>query len=332
MEVRWNVEALGEVFVLPAAVVDRHIRLAGSAQLKVLLWLSRAGGGVFDPESCGRAIGLSAADCTDALQYWVETGILVPAGSSSPAAPEPVVPARPAKAAPPPPPEPDKPVRAARPRAVKPQMPEVIARRETSGEFGYLLDTVAARFGRPLSPGDMETLLYLYDGAGLPAEVILMVVAYAAAEEKLNIRYIEKVALDWADKGIITIAAAEEHLCRLEHRREAWARVQSLCELAKGTTVGAMETAAKWFYDWRMDEGIVRLAYDRCVEKTGKFQYKYMDRILEGWHLDGVDTAEKVLASESAAKKKAKAGKNTSMDLDAYENMVMQYVPVYRKD
>lgn len=57
MEVRWNSEALGEVFVLPAAVVDRHIRLAGSAQLKVLLWLSRAGGGVFDPESCGKAIG-----------------------------------------------------------------------------------------------------------------------------------------------------------------------------------------------------------------------------------------------------------------------------------
>ena len=328
MEVRWNSEALGEVFVLPAAVVDRHIRLAGSAQLKVLLWLSRAGGGVFDPESCGKAIGLSSADCADALQYWVETGILVLSGS--PAVPEIAKPARPVKAAPPP--EPPKPVRAARPRAVKPQMPEVVARRETSGEFGYLLDTVSARFGRPLSPGDMETLLYLYDGAGLPAEVILMVVAYAAGEEKLNIRYIEKVALDWADKGIVTIAAAEEHLCRLEHRREAWARVQSLCELAKGTTVGAMEAAAKWFYDWRMDEGLVRLAYDRCVEKTGKFQYKYMDRILEGWHLDGIDTAEKVLAGESAAKKKGRAGRETSMDLDAYETRVMQYVPVYRKD
>lgn len=329
MEVRWNGEALGEVFVLPAAVVDRHIRLAGSAQLKVLLWLSRTGGGAFDADACGRAIGLSAADCTDALQYWVETGILVASGSPDSAAPAPAVPAPPQKEARP---SRTEPVRAARPRAVKPQMPEVIARRENSGEFGYLLDTVSARFGRPLSPGDMETLLYLYDGAGLPAEVILMVVAYAAAEVKLNIRYIEKVALDWADKGIVTIAAAEEHLCRLEHRRDAWARVQSLCELAKTATAGAMEAAAKWLYDWRVDEGLVRLAYDRCVEKTGKFQYKYMDRILEGWHLDGVDTPEKALAGEAAAKKKTKAGKDTSMDLDAYENMVMQYVPVYRKD
>ena len=304
MEVRWNSEALGEVFVLPAAVVDRHIRLAGSAQLKVLLWLSRAGA-VF-------SIRKAAAKRSGCPLRTVPTRCNIGWKPGSWSCPVPRC-SGDCKACPSgkggSPPEPPKPVRAARPRAVKPQMPEVVARRETSGEFGYLLDTVSARFGRPLSPGDMETLLYLYDGAGLPAEVILMVVAYAAGEEKLNIRYIEKVALDWADKGIVTIAAAEEHLCRLEHRREAWARVQSLCELAKGTTVGAMEAAAKWFYDWRMDEGLVRLAYDRCVEKTGKFQYKYMDRILEGWHLDGIDTAEKALAGESAAKKKGRAGR-----------------------
>ena len=93
-----------------------------------------------------------------------------------------------------------------------------------------------------------------------------------------------------------------------------------------------METAAKWFYDWRMDEGAVRLAYDRCVEKTGKFQYKYMDRILENWHLDGIDTAEKAMAGEAVPKKKGKTGKETSMNLDEYEKMVQQYVPVYRKD
>lgn len=164
MEVRWNSEALGEVFVLPAAVVDRHIRLAGSAQLKVLLWPVQGGGRCFRSGKLRQSDRLSPADCADALQYWVETGILVLSGS--PAVPEIAKPARPVKAAPPP--EPPKPVRAARPRAVKPQMPEVVARRETSGEFGYLLDTVSARFGRPLSPGDMETLLYLYDGAGCP--------------------------------------------------------------------------------------------------------------------------------------------------------------------
>lgn len=56
MTIRWNPEALDEVFALPAQVVDRHIRLAGSAQLKVLLWLARAGRGTFDADACAAAI------------------------------------------------------------------------------------------------------------------------------------------------------------------------------------------------------------------------------------------------------------------------------------
>ena len=55
MEYRFNPEILGEIFAVPAAVVDNHIKLAGSAQLKVLLWLLRGGNGDFDAESCSKA-------------------------------------------------------------------------------------------------------------------------------------------------------------------------------------------------------------------------------------------------------------------------------------
>ena len=71
-------ELLGDIFAVPAAVVDEHIRLAGSAQLKVLLWALRAGKGSFDVERCAAAIGLSAPDCADAMQYWFQTGVLIP--------------------------------------------------------------------------------------------------------------------------------------------------------------------------------------------------------------------------------------------------------------
>ena len=83
-------ELLGDIFAVPAAVVDEHIRLAGSAQLKVLLWALRAGKGSFDVERCAAAIGLSAPDCADAMQYWFQTGVLIPrekaSAVSSPAA------------------------------------------------------------------------------------------------------------------------------------------------------------------------------------------------------------------------------------------------------
>ena len=93
MEYRWNSEVWTEAVALPAAVVDRHIRLAGPTQLKVLLWLARRGQGTFDAAACAAAIGYSPADCADAMQYWLGTGMLTEGGE---------------QAAPPPPEKPEK--------------------------------------------------------------------------------------------------------------------------------------------------------------------------------------------------------------------------------
>ena len=329
MEYQWNPAVLGEVFAVPAAVVDDHIKMAGSAQLKVLLWMLREGKGIFDPARCSAAIGLSPADCSDALQYWFATGIFLPAGmplpEKAPGLSSPAVPAsRPA----------DKPPAAARPKPVKPSMKEVIARQKESGEFAYLLETASARLGRPVSQGDMETLLYLYDTAGLPVEVILMVIEYAVAEGKYHMRYIEKVALDWADREITTIAAAEQYLCSLERRKQAWGTVSALLGITQSPTVAQSDAAERWVYDWQVNEGLLRLAYERCREATGKFNSSYMDKILEHWRMDGVDTVEKALAEQEkkAGKRKGKTVKETSLDLDAYESMVSEYTPVYKKE
>lgn len=349
MDYRWNPDQMTEVLALPAALVDRHIRLAGSAQLKVLLWLARAGKGHFDPEACGAAIGLSPADCTDALQYWVETGILQAKGDApaheagrqgAPLSPpmtaanvqsQPVASEKTAAyiatqnqtSSPRP-----------RPAAVKPQLKEVIARQKASPEFDYLLQTASARLGKAISPGDMETLLYLYDTAGMPVEVILMVIEYAVAEGKTGMRYVEKVALDWADKGIDSISAAEQHLCRLERRRHAWDQVKTTLGLVQSGTAAQIDAAEKWIYEWHIQEDLLRLAHSQCVEKIGKFNSSYVDKILEHWRLDGIDTAEKalVLLEKAAQKGNNKPKRETSFDLDAYTEMEMNYTPVFHKD
>ena len=386
MNYQWNPACLTRVFALPAEVVDRHIRLAGSAQLKVLLWLSCRGEGEFDPAACSAAIGLSPADCSDALQYWVACGLLRPAQMTAPqeAAPgpggqeEPYNRAEEQPAAEPssrtadrrsadcrsadcrsrsagaggqeesynrsdeqPAAEPSSRIadrRSAgpgpRPRAVKPSLQEVLQRQKENPDFAYLLDTTSARLGRPISHGDMETLLYLYETAGLPIEVILMVVGYAVSAGKLNMRYVEKVALDWADRGIDTMAAAEEYLCALERRDAAAKRVQSLLGLERSFTVGQMEQVEKWVCLWKLPDSLIALAARVCREKIGKFQCTYVDRILEGWHQEGIDSAEKAEALISRSKAKAKGAapvENSSLDLDEYEQRVADYVPVYKK-
>lgn len=179
MEYRWNPEQMAEVFVLPAAVADRHIRLAGPTQLKVLLWLARSGRGSFDAAAVRQLLAIHRRTVPTPVQYWLETGILMAAGETeqteTKAAPDkskekekkvettsPVKVKQPAEptAVPPLASRP-----AARPAAVKPQMKEVLARQKESPDFSYLLEAASARLGKAISPGDMETLLYLFDTA-----------------------------------------------------------------------------------------------------------------------------------------------------------------------
>lgn len=314
----WNASMMRHVFAVPEEVVDRHLRLAGTVQWKVLLHVSR-NGGVFDATACSKAIGERESDCLDALQYWISAGVLEGEHVVPPVAP--TVPETVAVTVTP------STKTVARPKAVKPQMTEVIRRQKKDEEFGGLLVEVSARMGRPLSNGDAETLLYLYETVGMPAAVLLMVVGYAAQTEHFNMRYIEKIALDWAERGLLTMEAAEEHLCYLERCEQAVLRVQAVCALPKPlSTAAAMRSAEKWICQWQISDEVLAKAYDVCLEKTGKFETRYMDRVLENWHSQGADTPEKV--AQITGKKPQKEPSAVTTE---YENMIEQYVPVYRK-
>lgn len=331
MAYQWSRTAMETVFMLPASVVDRHIRLAGAAQLKVLLWLSRSGISTFDAAACAAALRLPVADCTDALRYWVETGVLEETDAAAePAVPvtAPVCPVKTSDGAA----EltdSDTPKPVARPAAVKPSVQDVITRRQKDAEFGYLLEAVSGKLGRPITNADMTTLLYLYDTAGLPVEVILMVVSHAVSRDKPHLRYIEKVALSWADEGIDTITAAEAHLCRLDRREQAWAKLETVLGIHRTPTVGQMDKAEQWLCDWHMDEGLIRKAYEITLEKTGKCQFSYLARILEGWREDGIQTADDTDKPASPRSGKAPAVADSSLDAAAYEKMLEDFIPVY---
>lgn len=305
---------MGQVFVLPSAVVQQHLRLAGPVQLKVLLWLAAQGDGRFDAAACAKAIGKDQADCEDALQYWIETGVVCVQGQAAPAV---------CAAQPEPPP-------AARavPRAVKPQMEQVLKLREQYQELGVLFDSVSARLGKPLSPADMETLAYLFDTAGLPVEVILMVVGWAAEQDKLNMRYIEKTALGWADQGLTDITAAEQYLCALEKERACSEQVRTLFGLEAPLTRAQSAQTVQWLTEWEMSEELLLEAKRQCVEKIGKCQINYIHKMLAHWYEDGVSEIGQVRA---AVAKKSKAPRSTSMDIDAYEQQLQTRIPVFKK-
>lgn len=339
---RFNGMQMSDVAVLPAQA-GHYLCLASELQLRVLLWMATAGRQGGCAADCAAALGgrVTEAACEDAFRYWVGEGLMTSDGAAAPAAGTAVPAAIPAVS---PVPAAVLPVVSApgteerrtpvkRPPAVKPQMTEVVNRQKQNEKFAFLLVEAGSRLGKALSPADQETLLYLYDTAGLPAEVILLCIAYAVQRGKNNMRYIEKTALDWADRDIRTIGEADAYLCRLTQQDKAFETLSGWCDLPPRPTVTQKALAAKWIGEWGVSRDLLLYAVQVCLEKTGKFQYTYIDRVLESWRAEGWDTAEKVKRGKTAKPEAAAAPRTSAggFDVSQYEAMVRAHTPKYRK-
>lgn len=147
--------------------------------------------------------------------------------------------------------------------------------------------------------------------------------------------YLEKVAISWAEQGITTIAAAEEALCREERRDAVREHMQALFHLDRTPNLLQVEAAQQWIDEWHFSDEVLLVAFEKCCERTGKFQATYMTRMLESWHADGITTAE--AAREATQPKRKAAGKplmadeNAATASDEYEQAAASYRPVYKK-
>lgn len=328
------------VFAVPSALVDTHIKLAGSVQLKVLLWVLRHAGEPFTHQNIAAALGISAADVQDAMQYWIQIGLVAEAAGpeSVEAAPKdfsttppifaPVEAPRPAVS------EPAPSVPAPK-RILKPDGVFIAERISQSEEVRFLMQEAQQLLGRPLSPGLSSTLLSIHDDYGLAVDVILMLLQFVKSKGKDNTSYIEAVARDWAEEGVTSHAQAEEKLRRLDEVSRAWNQIQQELRLnPRSPSAREEQYASRWLLEWKFSPQMVRQAYERCVDALSKLSLSYMNRILERWHKEGISTPQQAAMEqqEKAAVRKNKEPRQTTYDIEEYERMSTQIPDTLGKD
>lgn len=309
-----NPAAYTDVFVFPRDVIRNHIKLAGAAQLKVLLWLFCHGGNCEDVASMSHETGISESDIRDAMQYWIVNGIVADQNMSE------------RESAPEPEPIPDQVQPPKKPKAKPVQKIsrfEIAKRSAESAEISWLLTEAQNKFGRTLSNAEMTTLVWLFDSEGLPVEVILMAVEYAASIGKCNIRYIESTALSWINEQIDTVEKAENHLIELERRRQEWHKIATAFGIDRAIPSRREQAfATKWLREWKFSMKMIRLAYDRCVDSTTKLSFGYINKVLESWHSLGVSKPDQIPTEEKkSVKNTKKSTNNKSYDLDEIKQM-----------
>lgn len=180
--------------------------------------------------------------------------------------------------------------------------------KQISGMF-YQAETILKK---ALSPSETELLFSFHDWLGLPVEVILMLLSYAAKKGKTTKRYLETVAIDWADKGIDNFEAAEAYVSELEAADSAENKVRSILGIyGRGLSPTEKKYIKLWVNELKIPTELISLAYDRTVEYTGKLSWSYMDKLLQSWIANGYSTVEDVKAAdEEYYKTKGKTNQN----------------------
>jgi len=335
-----NLGAWNSVFAVPSALVDKHIKLAGSVQLKVLLWVLRHAGENFDSADISAALGANTADVNDAMRYWIETGligesatnedeVLLPAAQESVAQSSPFTPpaATATTVAQPMPSKEELTQTSATQHVHRLQKPDgvfVAERMLQSEEIGFLMQESQQILGRPISPALSSTLLMIHDDYGLPVDVIIMLLQYVKGNGKDNTHYIEAVAKNWVNDGIFTHEKAEDKLRQLDEVAKAWRVVENTVGIShRSPSAKEEQQTNRWMLEWKFRADMVREAYERCVNATGKLSMSYMNTILERWHKNNITTTKEAAMEQSdkTATHKKEKERQTSYDIDEYERM-----------
>ncbi|MBE6794778.1 MAG: DnaD domain protein [Ruminococcaceae bacterium] len=330
-----NLGAWSEIFAVPAAVVDEHLKIATPAQLKVLLYFLRNSGKNLTEYIIGDDLSLSPEDVNDALVFWEQRGLVsISADIIKPAEKTPLVTdtATYSELSIEPSEEPKKPKRPAS-RPVRPEPGYVIKRLGSDKELSMLVDEAQQIFGRVISNADVGTLVMLHDTDGLPVDVILMLLNYCVESGKGTMRYIEKLGIEWGNEGINTIALAEDKIRRTTEVYSYFNRVATTFGLKNaGTpTKKQLTLANQWVGTWSFSDDMLRLAYERCVDTKGQLNMDYINGILKKWYMAGFknpddvaqDTAPAVQTAKSSKKSSKTLSAEASYDIEDYENKSM---------
>ncbi|MEE1186617.1 MAG: DnaD domain protein [Acutalibacteraceae bacterium] len=291
MEIKINYELFNNCFCIPSEVAEKHLKFASHAQLKVLIFVLKFG---VDELSADK-LEISENELKEAILYWKQSNIFV---SDDNKAEQKVINAVPVK-------------------EHLPDRKQVVQRASESKEIAVLMRQTEVKLGRVLRQNEASTLIYLIDDIKIKPAVLLMLIDYLISQNKVSATYIQKLAIDWVQKGIDSANKAEKEIIRLHDVKSAIKIVGKCFGTAdRKASKKEEELAYKWVYEYNFSESMLQLAYDKCINATGKYSIQYISKIIDTWQNSGYKTVQDVESSEKNSKS------DTSYDIDLFKQMI----------
>ena len=164
---------------------------------------------------------------------------------------------------------------------------------------------IAERYlSRTLNATDINTILYLYDILGFSTDLIEYLIEYCVSKGHTSIRYIEKVALAWADSNISTVADAKQAASL--HSQSYFMVMKALGISGRNLVPSETCLIEKWKSEYGFTNELIEEACKRTISSIHQPSFEYTDSILSNWHKRQIKTLDDIakLDAEHQSKKK----------------------------
>lgn len=162
------------------------------------------------------------------------------------------------------------------------QLSEFQQRESTS----QLLFIAESYLGKSLSANDVRSMFFLSDTLHFSFDLIDYLLQYCIDRGKKDFRYIEKVAISWAQAHITTPEEASRQISLYD--KQVYTVMNALGKSSTTPTTGETEFIKRWYQIYGFTTDIILEACERTVLATDKHRFEYADKILSNWKKAGV--------------------------------------------
>jgi DnaD/phage-associated family protein len=292
-------------------------------------------------EQVAKSCKVQPSAVEEALIFWQDANVLLTAPAvpavglqKTAAAPQqsPVPPAAPPQQNP----APAKPAAQVQSSSRPHLMPGEIAERIKKNRALAEMFRTAEQFARrTLNHTEQESLIWMHEYLGLPPDVILMLAYYCAQTDCFSVRYMEKIAVEWQERGITTHQLAQADITRRAEARSYTGKIMTLFQMDRRPTAKQQEYIDGW-QNSGFSLDLIEVAYEKTRDKKGdKLSFSYLNGILRKWEASGIRTPEAAAqedaayyaarqqnAADSAAAKGTGKAAGSSIDMDEVEKLM----------
>ncbi|MDY5663997.1 MAG: DnaD domain protein [Blautia sp.] len=189
--------------------------------------------------------------------------------------------------------------------------PDRIRELKQNEEIVQLLYIAEQYLGKALTPTEIQKILFFYDELKMSVDLIDYLIEYCVGRGHKSMRYIETVAMAWAQEGITTVEMAKDSTSR--YGKDYFTILKSMGITNRNPVDSEVSMMDTWMKDYGFTMDLIQEACTRTVLLTGQPSFQYTDKILSGWLKKGVKSMQdvKVLDAQHQKRKQERTASRT---------------------